>query len=219
MTQFQPPYDMNYSSGPLPSPRPSSVTVLSIFAIIIGSLLLLCNGLAMLSELMMIGSGGKNPFAPNMPAMNNQAINTFNAVDAFVKLILAGFLLAGGIGGLGLRPWARRAMVTWSIAVLVWATLALILQLAWVAPAMAEFNQRVQTQFNPQMAQTMSSMQKPVQLAFAVFAWVVWCILPVCFLLTWRSPRVVGAFQAQSGDMPPGGPYPPQYPPNAGYGA
>ena len=210
---------MNYSSGPSPSPRPTSVTVLSIFAIIIGSLFLLCNALAMLGQLMMIGTGGKNPFAPNLPAMNNQAINGYNAVVALVNLILSGVLLAGGIGGLGLRSWARRAMISWSIAVFVWATLTLILQLAWVVPVTAEFNQQVQAQMNPQAAQAMSSFQKPLLMGGAVFGWFIWCILPACFLLTWRSPRVVGAFQAESGDVPPAGPYPPQYPPNAGYGA
>jgi hypothetical protein len=35
----------------------------------------------------------------------------------------------------------------------------------------------------------------PLQVVFAFVGWVLNCTLPVCFLLLWRSPKVIAAFE------------------------
>lgn len=205
MSQYPPPADLNYAYGAYrPSPRPTSVSVLSIIAIVLGALGLLCGGLGLLGQIMILMTGGKNPFAPTAPVMTNSALAVYGAVSALVSLILSAALLAGGIGGLKLSPRARRLMILWSIVVIVWATLNLIVQLVWINPATAEITRQTQAKLNPQAAQTMSQFMGPLQIVAAFIGWLLWCILPVLFLTLWRSPKVVQAFEG----APPGQAYP-----------
>jgi hypothetical protein len=204
MTAYPQPPDPN---NPYPPPayvpqyanamslRPGAVTVMSILAIVFGSLGLLCGLTGVASQFAMLATGGRNPFAPNVPAMNS-GIVVYGAARAVILLALSAVLLAGGIGGLKLRPWARRTLIGWSIALVTWATINLIITLVWVNPATADYMRSVQLRTNPQAAKMMGSMMGPLQTVFAVIGWATELILPVCFLILWRSPRIVAAFES-----------------------
>jgi len=189
---LQPSYVPQYASPS--SARPGAVTVMSILAIIFGSLGVLCGLTALASQLAMLAMGGRNPFTPNMPVMNNTGVVAYGAVAGVVRLLFSAVLLAGGIGALKLRPWARRALIWWSFALIVWATINLAIVLAWVNPITADFVRKTQLQTNPQAAKMMGSMMGPLQVVTAFIGWGLELILPVCFLILWRSPRVVAAF-------------------------
>lgn len=186
---------VNYAT-PIPRPRPTSVTVMSILAIIFGSLGLICGVTGLASQLALLAMGGRNPFAPNVPVMNNTGVVAYGAVAGIVRLAFSGVLLAGGIGGLRLRRWARPAMIRWSVALIGWATINLVILLVWVNPVTVQYFRNTQLQGNPQAAKMMGSMMGPMQAASAVVGWVFECALPVCFLIFWRSPKVVAAFES-----------------------
>lgn len=189
-----------------PGARPGSVTALSILAIVFGSIGLLCCGTNLLFQVATIASGGKNPFAPNAPVLEAPGINTFNAIGSFISLAIAGFMLAGGMGGLKLRPSARRLMIRLSVVIIAWASVLLVVQIVWTIPASAEAIRRMQAQIDPQTAGMMSSMMGPVQYVTAIVSWVLWCVLPVCFLVLWRTPAVIAAFESTAPTGPGGHP-------------
>ena len=200
------PINPNVAGGYVPpfasvvSPRPGAITVLSILAIIFGSLGLLCGGLGLVSQLMMLAMGGRNPFMPQLPA-SNFAVTAYGAFAVFVALVLSAVLLIGGIGGLKLRPWARRMMIVWSVVTIAWATINLVITLVWINPIAAEYARQVQLRLNPQTAKTMTTMLAPIQTVSAVIRWLLTCVLPVCFLILWRSPKVVAAFETEAGSF------------------
>jgi hypothetical protein len=177
------------------SARQGSITVMSILAIIFGSLGLLCGGVGVISQLILLATGGRNPFAPTLPAMNNAAVTAYSTFAVLVMFALSAVLLAGGIAGLKLRPWARRAMIWWSIATIIWATTNLVITLLWINPAAAQYVRQVQLQTNPRAVTTMGSVLGPIQVISALIRWALTCALPVCFLILWRSPNVVAAFE------------------------
>lgn len=182
---------------------PGSIKPLSIMAIVFASLFLLCDCISAGSSAMMMATGGKNPMLPNAPTVGTTAMHAFLVADSLIKLALAGVLLAGGISGLKISRWARGAMLWWSVAALVWATISMMVQIAWIAPAIAEGSARVQSQVNPRMPVNMTAMAKPIQIASVLAAWLFWCVMPICFLLLWRSAPVVEAFET-AGQLPPG---------------
>jgi len=221
MTQYQPPFQPDYRGYVPPvSLRPASVTALSIISIVLGSIGLLCGGFSLITQVLLIVGDGKNPFMSTAPAMTNQSLNIFNAIASFVMLIFSGLLLGGGIVGLKLKPIARRMMIWVSIAMILWATLQLIVGLSWGIPAATEQIKQTQSQMDAQTAKMMSSIMGPMQIVIAFVVWIFWLILPALFLIFWRSPKVVSAFE--TGGVVPGSNMPPpfsgpQYPPTGGY--
>lgn len=175
--------------------QPASIMVMSILAVILGSLGILCSGPGLVGQLMMLATGGRNPFLPQLPA-NRMSLTVYGTVASLVALVLSAALLAGGIGGLRLRPWARRAMIVWSVVILVWATLTMVITIVWINPATVDYVRRVQLQTNPRAGAMTGSMLGPFQTAAAVIRWLLACILPICFLTLWRSRKVVEAFEA-----------------------
>jgi hypothetical protein len=213
MAQFQSqgggPYDpIAYNSGVYqPNPRPTSVTVISIISIVIGSLFLFCNALGLIGQLLMLASGGRNPFLRSAPPMNNAAVTAYGVVISVINLLIAGAFLFAGIGGLKLWPSARRGLIALSVFVVFYATLALVVQLVWVGPRTLEYSHRIQRQLHQTTPTPMvDDFQKTAQVVGAFIGWVIWCAVPVCVLIFWRSPQVISAFEP--GSLPPPGTMP-----------
>ncbi|HXE51451.1 MAG TPA: hypothetical protein VN541_00460 [Tepidisphaeraceae bacterium] len=195
MSQY-PPAGLSYASGAYqPNPRPASVTVMAILAIIFGALGLICGGVGLAFQVTNLAMGGRNPIIPNAPAMTDHGVLAYTAVSGFVSWLLCVALLFGGIGALSLKPWARRLLIRWSVFVLIWATINLVVQLAWVGPATAEFTRKTQAQFSRPGTPNLSGMVGPMQIAGAIIGWLLACVLPVLFLTLWRSQRVIAAFE------------------------
>jgi len=191
---FQPPSNFPYPDANYLPPRPGVVSGLAITGIILGSLGVLCNGIGLVSLAMM--AMGKNPFMPNAPVMHDPMVNGFGVVNGGVALLLSGSLLAFSIGALSLKPWAHGGAMRWSVLTLIWQTLAFIVQVVWILPITSDFVLKNQPQnVPPGMASSLHAIQ-----AFELsFVWLLWCTLPVLFLILWRRPRVLAAF----GKAPP----------------
>lgn len=189
---------IEYNAGAfVPNPRPASVTVISIFAIVLGSLALFCGAIGLVMQALMAASGGRNPFMPNLPVMNEPGLIVYQIVNSVVDLLIAGALLAAGIGGLKLRPLARRVMIALSVFILVWATVITVVQVVWVGPKTLAYQHQLQAQMGTSApAAAMSAgFETGIQIGGAIVGWVIWCALPVCTLIFWRSARVIAAFE------------------------
>src|SRR5438128_303609 len=102
----------SYAAGPaVPGvTRPTSVTALAIIGIIWG-------GIAVLGGVWGVASyflPFHNPVIDKVK--ENPGLFVFTVVSGLVGLALAVVLLAGSIGALSLKPWARRAMLFWAWA-------------------------------------------------------------------------------------------------------
>jgi hypothetical protein len=184
------------ADGFVPNRTPTAVIIISIFAIVLGSLGLLCGAIGLATEALTAASGGRNPFMPNLPAMDDTALRIYQIANSAVNLILSGVLLGAGIGGLRLRPLARRAMLGLSVFILVWATAASVLQAVWAGPKQLEYSHRLQAQLGAPTPTALSgNFEAGAQVGGVVILWVVWCALPICVLVFWRSERVVAAFE------------------------
>lgn len=188
---------IGYSAGAfVPNPRPASVTVISIFAIVLGSLWLLCGAFGLVVQSMMMASGGRNPFMPSMPVMDDKGLLVYQFINGVVDFAVAAVLVAAGIGGLKLRPLARSAMLSLSVFILGWATLNAVVKIVWVAPKTIEYSHRIQGQMGTGSPAAMpAGFETGMQVGAVVVGWVVWCVLPICALIFWRSSRVVAAFE------------------------
>jgi hypothetical protein len=205
---FQPPQSFPHAYPVFPPPRPGVVGGLAVTGIVLGSLGLLCNGLGLISELTLM-TLGHNPFAPNAPVMHDPAINGFGVVSVVVSLILSGALLTFSIGALNLKASAHTGLMRWSLFTLVWATVVLVVQILWVMPATADFFLKNPPPGSRGIPQGMAGSIKVLQTGGAVFVWILWCTMPVLFLLLWRTPRVLAAFgKVSTPPAHPAGPFP-----------
>ena len=96
-------------------PRPTSVTVLGILNIILGSMWLvggMC-GAASLPLSMLVGQAGMSEYQLSQPLM------AWSVIESFVGAIVGLLFLLGGIGLLRSRPWGRTISIGAAIAKLV----------------------------------------------------------------------------------------------------
>jgi hypothetical protein len=211
-------YPINYNSGAFaPHPRPTSVSVISIFAIVLGSLGLMCNAISLVVQAILLTMHGGNPaFHAFAPMHNDSAVNAHNFVTGVISLLIAGALLAAGIGGLNLKPIARRGMLQLSVFIIFWATLTVIVQIAWLGPHTLARAQRLQASTTTSSAVAYKTGGEIGVVLGALFGWILFCALPICVLIFWRSPTVVSAFENASLQPPAGTPSAPNWPPPPG---
>ena len=184
-----------YAPMPPQAPlRPTAVTVLAIFGIIFGVLGVLCKpiGLAMM-------------FVPQQAGVNpmvdlQRDMMAWNVINTVVGLAISVVLLAGSIGSLSLKPWARSAMISYAGLAVVMTLVNLVVTLIWIVPAMKQMQaQMPQQQGAPNMGAIM-------QTAGAVGAFVgaaVALIYPVLLWYFYNRPEIKAAFGGGQGG--PGG--------------
>lgn len=182
------------------SARPGAVTGMAITGIVLGSLGLLCNLFGIAMNGAMLAKGGRNPMAPNTPAMDAN-LTVFQIVQSVLALAFTAVLLAGSIGALKLKPSAHKTLMAWSVAVLAWVVLTLILQFAWVVPATIEYVKRSQPG-NPAMG-----IMGPSIIFSVIIGAVIYSTMPILFLILWNRPHVKAAFGL--GGAMPSSPYQP----------
>jgi hypothetical protein len=216
MTQYQPPFQPDYRSYVPPlSLRPTSVTVIAILAIIIGSISvlgLLCSA----PQYMGVRFGPPNPVVDAVH--DDPVLFWFMMLSMAFGTVLAIAQLWGGIGALSLKPSARTALIWYAILYMVMGVLGLILNIVVINPRMQQIvNKTVSS--NPQMNNpTMKTVMQYSQYGGYCMA-IVLLIWPVIILYVMTRPHVKAAFQ--SGGMVPHStlppPFPgPQYPPPTG---
>jgi hypothetical protein len=166
---------LGYQPAGTPS-KPGSITFVAVIAIVFGGLGSICTtfrtvaGVLQLAGVKLIaGRNGQVTISPKLKA--------FGVFDSVLDLGLYISLLAIGITALSLKPWARRAAVSWWAAVMIaWCVLLLILQLTWIGPATLE---AVRLQM----------------LVMGVVTLAIKVLPAVLFLAFWRRPSVVVAFE------------------------
>ena len=191
---FPPPGDLPYAYGDFQPARPGSINGLAITGIILGSLGILCNGVGLLAQAVVM-STGKNPMMPNAPVISDPVVTGSGAVTSFVSLAISIWLLASSIGALYLKPAARRSLIKWSVVTLIWAVVLFVVQVTLVIPATADLILKQPTVNGSTPPPGMAAGIKVFQFLGAGVVSVIWCVLPVLILLMWRSPRVIAAFE------------------------
>jgi len=208
MSQYPPyPQDPNNPApygtpgyGPGPA-KPGSITFLAVVAIVFGGLGSLCTGFGTVVGLMQLagvslisGPAGQMRFSPGVQA--------FGVFDSVLELALYVTLLFIGISALSLKPWARRAATTWwSVVMIIWALVRLVAQIIWVGPASLQAAQQMQQPSPGLNPAQMHTMMNGILIGGAIVTLLIQLLPAVLFLLLWRSPAVVGAFE---GTVPPG---------------
>jgi hypothetical protein len=189
-----------------PGVRPGSVTALAIIGIIFGGGGLLCKPI-MLAANFIQPPGGPNPMAD----MQKQLIGWF-IVETVIGVAISALLLAGSIGSLSLKPWARKAMLVYAVAAIVMTVVDAAVGFIYVLPRMHEAQaQMVQQQSGrnrggPPPQQMVNIVQTAGTVGFIVGA-AARFIFPVVLFYFFTRPNVVGAFEGGAGAAPPGGPY------------
>ena len=221
----------NYYNAPPPNPRPTSVTVLAIVGIVWGALMLLCNGVGLIPELIP-NFGGADPVFAELRA--NSVARAWGVVGPVIGLGLAVLLLAGSIGALMLRGWGRAAMMVFAVAEILAGLVNLVITIGVINPITAKA-----APAGPGAQGNAFAIGQHFGTAVAV---AVALVLPVWILIVMKRPAVIAAFAgtgeggAASGfpmysgaagggpAYPPGQPgkydpsqYP-QYPPQGPYG-
>lgn len=196
-----------YGAGPA---KPGSVTFLAVLSIVIGGIFTLCCGVATVSGLMQL-VGVNMMSGPTANMRLSPGLQAFGVFDAVIELALFVTLLFIGIGALSLKPWTRRAAVSWwSALMIVWTLIRLVVQVVWVGPATTELMKQIQ-QTNPTPGLSAPQMQT----FMSAWIWiatalpiVIQLLLPILFLALWRKPAITAAFEGNTPGFTPGPPTP-----------
>jgi len=123
MTQSPPPTT--------PPARPPSVTVVAVFAIVVGGMGLACSPFAFLPYVV---DTGPNPMLEI--TQRSAVMKVWTIVAVVLAPLQALMLLAGGIGALRLRAWARRLLLIYAWMGTTTTAIGTLLSLIFVGPEM-----------------------------------------------------------------------------------
>lgn len=186
MSYFPPPPGLPYATPemPVPSPRPTSVTVLAIIAIVFGSISVLATLCSLFPYLGV-------QFTPN-PVIDATRKDPFllgyNVASLLLGMVLGAVLLAGGISSLSLRPIGRRLMMGYAVVYLVISIPSTILSLAVIVPRLLDHVQNLGS--NPQMKTIITySAYGGAAMALVFLIW------PILILYFMTRPHVKSAFE------------------------
>jgi hypothetical protein len=191
-----PPQSMpHYVGYGAPTPgRPKSISVISVFAIVVGSISCLCGAGGLIIAAIALGSSGSGMLAQSVESQP-AAMKAWDIVQPLVGLALGIVLLFGGVGGVQGRAWARRLLVKWSPVAIVFqifnGILHLYFALTFTIPQMRQ-DQQIRG-----AAPGIITGVAVGQVVGIVGVVVLFCILPICILVYWKRPYVVGAFEAR----------------------
>src|SRR5256885_9251995 len=106
MTQypgFPPPADPSLGYAPQPGPRPTTVTVMSILAMVFGGLFTFCGAISAVMALVGVAMGSamkSSPMFNNAQFQVSPAVSAYHAIAQIIWLALSITLLMVGIGGM-----------------------------------------------------------------------------------------------------------------------
>ena len=152
--------------------RPTAVTVIGIFGIVLGLLSLCCN-------LIGLGAAGSLPMLAEMAQqsgesadelqqmLNNPGLMRFTMVSAVLGLVLSVWTIVASILLLGMKPIGYTLMMANAVVLLLWAIVNTIVGIAIVG------------------AQPSSFISLPFQIAF-----------PVAVLIVLTRPNIKAAFES-----------------------
>lgn len=194
MSQFptQPPYDpLFYESPPVPqkSPRPTSVTAISVIAIILGSL-------AILSMLCVIPQYFGLKIMPNSAIdgiRNDPLLFAISLVMMVMGLAFGILILVCGINALSLRPWARVWFVRYAVVYFFYLIISLIFNTVVIRPRVEQAMQSAlpaNSPLNTPQFQTAMQVSRYTGVCFGIL-FLLW---PAAILYYMTRPHVKEAF-------------------------
>jgi hypothetical protein len=201
----QPPIPYATPNIPMPSNRPTMLTVLAILGIIFGGLGVLCLGFGDIFNFFTL-------INPNMlPATAHQpyAQKVVGLIMGLIGLALCAVLLIGSIGALNLKPASRRLLVGWSVADILFDLARLVVALIFLVPATANnpMWQQPAIQNNPNGPQIVT-YARVGGIVGAVVGWMFSTAFAVLLYIYYRKPETIAVFE-----MPPQNPNLPLPPP------
>jgi hypothetical protein len=174
--------------------RPASIVAISILVVVLGSLVVLCDGIVLIAFVVTRVSPDPDIAAMQDP-YSTAPMRAFNTVEVLVGLALGAMLLAGGIGGIKLRPRARKLLVQWAVASLFFQPLTCAISLYFaISMTVPAAPQQVITQLGGD-GQVMTYAYHGPDIGAILSLAIVSCVLPICVLIFWRRPVVVEAFE------------------------
>ena len=176
----QPPIQPQYYNPPLPSGRPTSVTVLAIIGIIFGAFGVLCTPLALMPYFV---SGVSHPAIDGIK--NDPKLFSWLILSTVIGWVFAVLLLASSIGALSLKKWARQGLVVYGVAAIIMGIIGFIINMMWLFPKMAELQAGT-----PQARGAMMG-----GMAGGVIGLVIGLALPILLLYFMTRPHVIAAFE------------------------
>lgn len=179
------PLDYQYTE---PVKKPTSVMVLGILGIVFGSLSVICLPFQFIAAFggnaMRMGAAASSTYTPT-PVMHGWTI-----ISTLIALPMAFALLAGGIGSVTLRQWARKLMVAYAAFSIVFILLSIVMSILIVIP---------ETIRAMNAAAAASPTPPPAWVGTLVAVWtfivlLICLIYPTFVLIYYRKPHVIDAF-------------------------
>jgi hypothetical protein len=205
----------------MPPVRPGAVTAAGVLSIIYGGLFSLC-GLVGVAGLAAQGGAGQNMFPggadPNQEKFQKElekrlerdapAFQTFQGASTVLGLVGALALFSGGIGLLGMHPWARTLTLVAALLTMVVTAIQLGYMVAYFIPAMNDSLQAVmpailQQQGAGQQEQQAMRVIETIVMLFIIgiiFFYVLIMIYLFIIVMLLRRQHVRAAF---AGEAPP----------------
>jgi hypothetical protein len=173
-----------FSQVPAAPKATGGLFALGIVSIVYASVFRLCCGLGSLmgsAFMALVASGGMQDLMnmpgmeemPDLGAMASPQMQAYNFINAFVLLILGIAMLAGGIGLIKLKQWARTTLLAVAACELVWALLSFVINVFFIIPSMSQAMGEELGEAPPMMVNIVSS-------AFGFF---ISLILPIALLI------------------------------------
>jgi hypothetical protein len=176
----------------MPPVRPKSVTVISIFGIIFGALGCVC----------IIGvSAWSFAMQGEQREQMSSSMLVFGIITGVAGLVLSIVLLVGSIAALGMKRWARSALMGFAVVDLMYDVAKLVICVVWILPMMEPmFRNNPQMRANPNMnIEQMIKFAKIVSIVQWGLIAAATISLALAILIVMSQPKVKAAFDAQSG--------------------
>ena len=187
-----------YAVPPLPERKASgSVVALGVISIIYAVLFRLCCGVvSLLSGLFasglvyMVSDLPQLEGAPgqSLEMMSSGPMKAYTLINGFVLLVLGGMLLAGGIGLLKLRPWARILSLGAAAAEIVWVLISFVINIFFINPMTIQ----VMPDQGPEASQMVGGVIVSIFVAFAGL------VYPIVLLICLNLTSIKGQFEPDS---------------------
>ncbi len=165
---------------------PTSVTVISILGLLFTAYGVF--GLLTLAAVFGTGTGFGMPNPVLDKLRDDSTYLTFTGIELAVSLLLMIVLVAGSVGGLKLKPWARPTMLIYAVATIVNGLAGVVFNLVYVMPLMSSVT-------GPGNA-PLGAVVGVSSVCSGLFG----MIYPACVLYFYTRPNVVDAFR---GIFPP----------------
>ena len=184
---------LGYATGRVQpqDPVPKCVRVISIMAIALGGFAAM-GGLAAIAQY--TGMSAQANAAIDAARADSVVRNGTIAISA-LGVIVALSMVAGGIGALRLRPWARRTLTWYAIADISTTMVVLPLKVILINPRMLAVIQTA-NQKTPSPNPAVQPQAMRIVQYFGVTAAALFLIFPVVVLWYMNRPDVIHAFEA-----------------------